>query len=82
MDLVRRMKAAGIRAQMATGEKIGKSIRNAEMDKVPVVCVVGARDIEAGVLSVRTYAAGELGQMPVDELITRLIKSNSDRTDF
>lgn len=81
-DLVQRMKRAGIRAQIAVGEKVGKAIRNAEIDKVPVVCVVGARDIEAGVLSVRTYAAGELGTMAVDDVVGRLQRCNTERKDF
>jgi len=82
LDLVARMKGLGIRAQIAAGEKIGKGIRNAEVDKVPVVCVVGARDIKAGMLSVRTYAAGELGQMPVEDVVARLQRCIAGRTDF
>lgn len=64
------------------GEKMGKAIRNAEMEKIPVVCVIGPRDIEAGVVSVRTYADGELGELPHQELVTRLSDTNKNRTQF
>eukprot|EP01025_Chloroclados_australasicus_P026768 TRINITY_DN26588_c1_g2_i1.p2 TRINITY_DN26588_c1_g2~~TRINITY_DN26588_c1_g2_i1.p2 ORF type:complete len:172 (+),score=13.82 TRINITY_DN26588_c1_g2_i1:1-516(+) len=81
-DLLRQLKDSGVRAEMAAGEKLGKSIRNAELDKVPVVCVIGQRDIDAGVVSVRTYSEGEVGQMPVAELCERLRRANAERTGF
>lgn len=64
------------------GEKMGKAIRNAEMEKIPVVCVIGPRDIEAGVVSVRTYVDGELGQLSHAELVTRLSDATLKRTQF
>ena len=64
------------------GEKMGKAIRNAEMEKIPVVCVIGPRDIESGVVSVRTYADGELGQLPRSDLVTRLSDATQKRTQF
>lgn len=65
-----------------TGEKLGKAIRNAELEKIPIVCVVGPRDIEAGVVSVRTFWDGELGQMGHDAVIRRLIDVNRHRQAF
>ena len=64
------------------GEKMGKAIRNAEMEKIPVVCVIGPRDIECGVVSVRTYGDGELGQLPLSDLVTRLSDATQKRTQF
>lgn len=66
----------------AIGQKLGKSIRSAELDKIPVVCIVGQRDIDAGVVSVRTYQDGEIGQMSVDELLRRLQTASVERTSF
>jgi threonyl-tRNA synthetase len=66
-----------------SGVKLGKGIRNAELEKVPVIAVLGPRDIEQGVVSVRTYKEGEIGHFPVDDFIARLeaaINSNSDFT--
>ena len=66
----------------ASGEKLGKSIRNAELDKIPVVCVIGQRDVEAGVVSVRTYRDGEIGQMAPAELQQRLVAASVERHEF
>lgn len=70
---VDQMLAAGIRAEVDTsGDRLGKMIRNAEKAKTPVMAVVGAKEIEAGALSIRTRAQGELGSLPVDEVVSRL----------
>jgi threonyl-tRNA synthetase len=64
------------------GEKIGKAIRNAEIEKIPIVCVIGPRDVASGAVSVRTYAEGELGQLSSAELVSRLVEANRNRTKF
>ena len=46
-------------------EKIGKKIREATMEKVPYMLVVGDRDMEAGTVSVRTRTGEDLGAMTV-----------------
>lgn len=72
-----------VRSQLqVAGEKLGKAIRNAEMDKIPVVCVVGPRDIESGAVSVRTYWDGQLGPMEHDAVIQRLCDVNKYRKPF
>ena len=50
-------------------EKIGKKIREAQMEKVPYMLVVGDRDIEAGTVSPRHRADGDLGAMTIDAFI-------------
>ncbi len=70
---VAQMQAAGIRAELDTsGERLGKMIRNAEKEKIPVMAVVGAKELEANALSIRTRASGELGSIAVSEVIERL----------
>ena len=54
-------------------ESVGKKIRNAEMQKVPFMLVIGDKEIESGKLSVRSYVDGDLGEMTAAEL-TKLIK--------
>jgi len=67
------LKEAGLRVSVDTrSESVGKKIRAAETRKFPYMVVIGDRDIEAGVVSVRSHADGELGQMTVTELIDRL----------
>ncbi|NJS12321.1 MAG: threonine--tRNA ligase [Microcoleus sp. CSU_2_2] len=77
-----RMKALNIRAEVESSERLGKLIRNAEKDKIPVMCVVGAKEVEANSLNIRTRASGELGAISVDEVIRRLQAAISSYGDF
>ncbi|MBD2516930.1 threonine--tRNA ligase [Nostoc sp. FACHB-973] len=72
-DVVAKMQALGIRAEVDTsGDRLGKLIRNAEKDKIPVMAVVGAKEVETNTLSIRTRASGELGAIPVDEVVDKM----------
>ena len=67
------MRALGIRAEVDTsGDRLGKQIRNAEKEKIPVMAVVGAKEVETNTLSIRTRASGELGVIPVDEVVDKM----------
>eukprot|EP00884_Botryococcus_braunii_P000602 jgi/Botrbrau1/10542/Bobra.7_1s0020.1 len=79
-SVIAQMRAAGIRAQIASGERINKLIRNAEKAKIPVMCVVGAKEAEGGTLAVRTYADGETGSLQVSEVISRVQDANRARS--
>jgi len=77
------MTLLGIRAEADTsGERLGKLIRNAEKEKIPVMAVVGAKEVESNSLSIRTRAAGELGALTVDEVIDRLKTANQEHGNF
>ncbi|ULP28427.1 MULTISPECIES: threonine--tRNA ligase [Leptolyngbya] len=70
---VEQMKLAGIRAEVApSGDRLGKLIRNAEKEKIPVMAVVGAKEVESNALNIRTRASGELGAIALSEVIDRL----------
>ncbi|PSB07580.1 threonine--tRNA ligase, partial [Pleurocapsa sp. CCALA 161] len=57
-----KMRAAGIRAEADTnGDRLGKMVRNAEKQKIPVMSVVGDQEVADNTLSIRTRASGELG---------------------
>jgi len=73
--------AQGLRVEIASGDRLGKQIRNAEKDKIPVMAIVGAKEVESQSLSIRTRASGELGAMPLDEIGAKLVAANGDRTD-
>ncbi|NJK57398.1 MAG: threonine--tRNA ligase [Pleurocapsa sp. SU_5_0] len=63
------LKQAGYRVELdRTGERLGKQIRNAELEKIPVVAVVGQREVEHQTLSIRTRQQGDLGAMSLVEL--------------
>ena len=53
-------------------EKIGKKIREATLEKVPFMLVVGDRDMEAGTVSVRTRGGEDLGAMPLADFAAKL----------
>ena len=53
-------------------EKIGKKIREAQLEKVPYMLVVGDRDMENGTVSPRHRADGDLGAMSFDEFVALL----------
>jgi len=81
--VVQEMRSRNIRAEVDTsGERLGKMIRNAEKDKVPVMAVVGAKEVEANALSIRTRASGELGAIPVDEVIQRMAGAIANFQNF
>ncbi len=81
--VVNQMLALGLRAEVDTsGDRLGKLIRNAEKDKVPVMAVVGAKEVEANALSIRTRAAGELGSLTVAEVLERLRVANESHVNF
>jgi len=64
-----RLQERGFRVEVdASGERLGKQIRTAELEKIPVVAVVGKREVENQTLSVRTRQAGELGALTLSEL--------------
>ncbi|MBV8886628.1 MAG: threonine--tRNA ligase [Chroococcidiopsidaceae cyanobacterium CP_BM_RX_35] len=78
-----KMRSLGIRAEAdASNERLGKLIRNAEKEKIPVMAVVGAKEVEANSLSIRTRASGELGVMPVAEVLEKMERAIGDRNDF
>lgn len=78
-----RLREKGIRAEVdMSGDRLGKLIRNGEKSKIPIMAIVGAKEQEANALSIRTRAAGELGAIPVDEVIERLENAISSHGDF
>jgi threonyl-tRNA synthetase len=77
------MLVAGIRAEAdSSHERLGKQIRNAEKDKIPVMAVVGAKEVESNCLSVRTRKSGELGDRPVTEVIERMKTAITQYEEF
>lgn len=82
-QVVEQMKAIGIRAEVdLSGDRLGKLIRNAEKEKIPVMAVVGAKEVEASALSIRTRASGELGSLPVAEVLERMKDAIANYTNF
>jgi threonyl-tRNA synthetase len=82
-QVVQQMNELGLRAEVDTsGDRLGKLIRNAEKDKIPVMAVVGAKELESNALNIRTRASGELGAISVTEVIGRMKTANQTRSPF
>ena len=71
-EIVDRLRDAGIRAESDyRSEKLGYKIREAQMQKIPYMLVVGDRAMENQTVSVRTRAGVDLGAMSVDDFRTK-----------
>ncbi len=77
-EVERALKNAGIRAELDTrSEKIGYKIREAQVDKIPYMLVIGDKEAESGNVAVRHRKDGDLGAMPLDAFIAK-VKSEID----
>lgn len=82
-EVVTKMQGLGIRATVDTkGDRLGKMIRNAEKEKIPVMSVVGDKEVADNTLNIRTRASGELGAIPVAEVIDKLQKAIATYGNF
>ena len=71
--VVHKLKHAGIRAELHNqNETLGKKIRNAEMQKIPYLFVVGDKEVEAQSIAVRKHKDGDQGTMTVDTAVAQL----------
>ena len=72
-EQARKLEDLGFRVEVDyRNEKIGKKIREAQMDKVPYMVVVGDRDMENSTVSPRHRAEGDLGAMSMEDFIALL----------
>jgi threonyl-tRNA synthetase len=82
-QVAQQFQAQGIRAEVDTsGDRLGKMIRNAETQKSPVMAVVGAQEVEAQTLNIRSRFAGELGALGVKDVFGKLSQAIQSRTRF
>ena len=67
------LKKIGFRVEVdGSGERLGKQIRTAQLEKIPVVAVVGKKEVESKTLSVRSRQSGDLGVLTLSELVDHL----------
>ena len=77
-EVLHELRQCGIRCEVDyRTEKIGYKIREAQLDRVPYMLIIGQKEAESGEVSVRGREDGELGSMPPSELIERLQKEMS-----
>jgi len=69
----KQLEAAGIRTETdLRNEKIGYKIREAQLQKIPYMLVLGDREVETGEVSVRTRTGGDQGSMTAAQFITQI----------
>lgn len=79
-QVVERCEAAGVRAEMMAAEsKIGYRIREAELHKIPYMLVVGKREAESGMVSVRTYQEKDRGAMALEAVLAEITEKTKAR---
>lgn len=80
--MTKKLKAVGVRAEVCHGERLPKLIRNAETQKIPLMAVVGAKEVETQTVSVRSRFGGEIGTITVDDFVGRIKFASENRTPF
>jgi threonyl-tRNA synthetase len=75
------LRAAGLRVESnVRSDKIGAKIRDAQMQKIPFMLVLGDREMEQGQVAVRERVKGDIGAMPLEEfkqMAQRLVQTRA-----
>ncbi len=70
-----KLSSYGIRVEVdGRNEKIGKKIREAQLEKVPYSLIVGDNEVESGSVSVRKRSVGDIGSQKLEEFIDNILK--------
>ena len=79
-EVQKELKKLGIRVNVdARAEKIGFKIREAQLEKVPHMLVIGEKEVENNTLSVRSRDLGDLGSMKKEEVIEKFVKEIEEK---
>ena len=71
--VVHKLKHADIRVELHNqNETLGKKIRNAEMQKIPYLFIVGDKEVEAKTVAIRKRTTGDMGTMSIDTVLAQL----------
>ncbi|KAM6548470.1 hypothetical protein CsatB_020146 [Cannabis sativa] len=81
-EVAKKLKENGIRAEVCHGERLPKLIRNAETQKIPLMAVVGGKELDTGTVTIRTRFVGDIGTMTVDDFISKTMSAIENRTAF
>ena len=81
-EVAAKLEAIGVRVETdLRNEKIGYKIREAQMQKIPYMLVVGDREAEAGAVAVRTRAGVDMGAMPFEDFAAKITQEIKDRVN-
>ena len=77
------LKQEGYRVEIdRSGQRLGKQIRNAEIEKIPLVVIIGNREVEEQNLTVRVRKMGDLGALSLSDFKAKLAETIEKKTTF
>jgi len=80
-SLDEKLRAAGLRSSVdVSREKVGKKIRQAEVEKVPLILVVGDKEVERGSASLRVHGQGDKGEVEVARFLETALELNRQKS--
>ena len=81
--VVEQLRDAEIRVEINTSsERMNNKIRQAQLDKIPYMLIIGDREAENGTVSVRLRTEENLGAMPVDDFLTKALTAIEEKGDI
>lgn len=82
-EVAKKAKKMGLRVEVDRGnERLAKQIRNAEQQRVPMIVVVGEKEVETGTLAVRRRNFGDLGSFKVDDFLREMSHCVENAEEF
>ena len=73
-EIEEKLAGAGLRVTTdERSEKIGYKIREAQLEKIPYMLVIGDKEVEQNAVAVRSRKDGDIGTMSVDEFLTKAV---------
>ena len=79
-EVQKELKNLGIRVNVdARAEKIGFKIREAQLEKVPYMLVIGEKEVENNTIAVRSRDLGDLGSMKKEEVIEKFVNEREEK---
>jgi threonyl-tRNA synthetase len=81
-EILGKFEELDIRAEIdLRNEKIGYKIREAQLEKIPYMLIIGDKELESRSLSVRSRKDGDLGMMPCDDVFGKVIKEINEKVN-
>lgn len=82
-DIAKKAMKLGIRVDVDRGsERLAKQIRNAEQERIPIIGVIGMKEVENNTLSIRSRKLGDLGTFHLEELLQEIQRCSIDAEEF
>ena len=79
-DVYEKLRSAGIRTELDhKDEKVGYKIRQAQLEKVPYMLVLGEKEAAEGIITVRSRDKGDLGAANLDEFMAQIQEMTKSR---